>query len=644
MKLFCSIAFSLLLSLNAWGLNDNQVLFLQAEAAMQAGDFSQYKKYHKRLKQHVLLPYLEFEYLNAHLDQQPIKQIKAFQEKYANTAIAKRLQANWLNYLGAQQEWPLFDQFYQAEQAYQSHQCLRLESQLQRQTIDKSAFLEKVALMWQKPYSLPKQCDTIFDVWRKAGPVNQGIAWQRFESSYNRSNTRLARYLIRYLSDEQKLLADELLQADKHAEIWLERLAEQSVQLSSTANKLILRHLSRVGFYPQVAELIKTSPAWLSSADLIELRRVMAWHYARESGLEAIAWIHSLDNKHGLDAYLLRYAMQERDWAKYMEVFAAADSEFQQADEWLYWYAIAQEKTSLATIDEQHNASAILSKLAQQRSFYGFLAAEKLGAAIQIYTSKPEFPESLNQATEKALALPIELFLVGKLQQANQEWFWASKQFNQEQWIEAGLISHHAGWHDKSIQAFAKAQLWDAIEQRFPLAWQQQFEQQAKDKSLEASWLFAMARQESGFSALARSNAGAMGVLQLMPQTARQVANSNGFKLQLSDLYQADINIALGSSYLKQLLERFGNNYILATAAYNAGPHRVDEWLETRPFEADNWIHWVANIPFPETRQYVQNILTYSRIYQNLIGSKATSLSLAQNTTAKPTQLASTDK
>lgn len=112
--------------------------------------------------------------------------------------------------------------------------------------------------------------------------------------------------------------------------------------------------------------------------------------------------------------------------------------------------------------------------------------------------------------------------------------------------------------------------------------------------------------------------------MQLMPATAKATAKKyqiKGFK-RASDVYTPKVNIQLGSHYFKEMLARYSHNRIAAIAAYNAGPHRIDRWLKnsgSRPFDV-----WVENIPYRETRGYVQNVLAYSVIYQDILGQPQT--------------------
>lgn len=115
------------------------------------------------------------------------------------------------------------------------------------------------------------------------------------------------------------------------------------------------------------------------------------------------------------------------------------------------------------------------------------------------------------------------------------------------------------------------------------------------------------------------SPVGARGLMQLMPGTAGDVSRNLGLSVSRNDLFEPSINIRLGSEYLSQMIESFQDNRILATAAYNAGPNRVRQWLrdQAQTLPADVW---VETIPFLETRQYVQNVLVYAVIYGHRLG------------------------
>lgn len=597
--------------------HQERAVYQQALTAIQQGNAAFYPQARRLLADYPLLPYLEYAWLEQHLEQYPERQVRLFLQRHDGTFIARRLYLRWLNLLGHNRQWPVFERFYDADLANDSLQCYHFEARLAAGDKPQAVY-SRVSLFWLKPYSLPKACDRVLAQWQAQGYLNADLAWQRFLASYGDNNRQLANYLLRYLSAEDKIVADNLLNAGNQASQWLADLAAgETGKLDSSAIRRLLRNLAGQ-HHQQIASLLKQQPQLLDNDHLLEIQQVTAWHLANTaSDGQANQWLDDIDadQQPGLTEYRLRYAMQDRNWLLYQRLFNQLNDQVNNNDEWLYWYAIAQQQTGLQDDNSHFRPDAIFKLLAQRRSFYGFLAAERQHSDIAL----PALPApGINISPQLAgrLALALELFHTGELADANREWYYATRHFDSTQWHQAGLLAHQAQWHDRSIQALAKAGQWQAIDERFPLAYQSLFYRHSRNNDLHQGWLLAMARQESGFAARAESPVGAIGVLQLMPGTARQLARDMRTEFSAGKLYEPDYNIALGSRYLKNMLERFDNNYILATAAYNAGPARVSEWLAKRPL-TDDWVHWVATIPYPETRDYVKNILTYSRIYQS---------------------------
>jgi soluble lytic murein transglycosylase len=174
-------------------------------------------------------------------------------------------------------------------------------------------------------------------------------------------------------------------------------------------------------------------------------------------------------------------------------------------------------------------------------------------------------------------------------------------------------ITHEWKWHNQTIAILGKARYWDALDLRFPVLFEQDMLQASKTTGIDASWLLAIARQESAFNPSARSQVGAKGLMQIMPATGKLIAKLINKPLKhTAELLKPKRNIELGSAYLKHVYDENQQNLILATASYNAGPHRVKNWLPDQKIDADIWIE---NIPFNETRKYTRNVLAYSAIF-----------------------------
>ena len=150
--------------------------------------------------------------------------------------------------------------------------------------------------------------------------------------------------------------------------------------------------------------------------------------------------------------------------------------------------------------------------------------------------------------------------------------------------------------------------------------------------ALEPALVLAVARQESEFNQHAISSAGARGLMQLMPATARAVAGKEQVPYDRARL-TADpaYNLALGSAHLADLVTRFDGSYLLAVAAYNAGASRVQGWLleygDPRSRGMDV-INWIETIPFPETRNYVQRVFENLQVYRSVLAGRPTPITL----------------
>ena len=271
------------------------------------------------------------------------------------------------------------------------------------------------------------------------------------------------------------------------------------------------------------------------------------------------------------------------------------------------------------------NPQQIYAGLALKRGFYGFLSADILGDEYNVIDSPVQPSDELMHAIANlpAIKRAKELWEINEITWARREWYQATRNLSPSALTAAAKTAESWGWYRKSIQAMIEAKHWDDLQLRFPLAYQDQVQQAAKTTAADPTLLFAIARQESAFAYDAKSSAGALGLMQLMPATAKQTAQRAGVKkFSTRDLIRPEINIRLGSRYLDQLLNQFDGNRIFATAAYNAGPYRVKQWLSRQepgmPFDI-----WIETIPFKETRHYVQNVMVFSVIYSYRLGTQA---------------------
>ena len=163
----------------------------------------------------------------------------------------------------------------------------------------------------------------------------------------------------------------------------------------------------------------------------------------------------------------------------------------------------------------------------------------------------------------------------------------------------------------------------DAV-QRYPMPFKDDVVEAANRIGLSPAYVYGLIRQESRFILDAQSSVGASGLMQIMPATAKWTAKKIGLKnFHPEQLQQRQINIAIGTNYLKLVLDNFQGSMPMAAAAYNAGPSRPRRWRNGPQMEG---AAWAECIPFSETRDYVKKVLSNTTMYAALIQSEPQSL------------------
>jgi len=275
-------------------------------------------------------------------------------------------------------------------------------------------------------------------------------------------------------------------------------------------------------------------------------------------------------------------------------------------------------------LGQKSQALTLFQNLFHERHYYGFLAHHycKFPVNDNLHLGQTQFKqESINQFHHEPSIIRIkELLKLSRIQQAKREWLYKVSLLTEEEKLKAAQYAHHMQWHDLAISTLSQTQDSNALPFRFPLAHQPKIIHEATKHAIDPAWVFAVTRQESSFIPYAQSPVGAMGLMQLMPRTAQEVAKTlKKHYTSKQELSNPNLNIELGTAYLKNLHGFMQRYPVLATASYNAGPSRIKQWLPPNPMSADIWIE---NIPFEETRDYVQNIITYTGIYRSILGMK----------------------
>jgi len=308
-----------------------------------------------------------------------------------------------------------------------------------------------------------------------------------------------------------------------------------------------------------------------------------------------------------------RESLRRGEWARLLEVVDAMSPDQQQNVTWRYWQAVG-----LKEFQQPARARALLEELRHDYGFYGVLARERLGEKIMIPAATPVRLSDEDRAAiskDHGIQRSYALLRAGLRAEAVAEWSAAMRQRTDTELLLAALHAQESGFIDRMIAAADRTQNQHDFRLRFPAAFQDTVLAAAQEKSLSPWWVLGLIRQESRFIPDIRSSAGATGLMQIMPATGKMLAQNIGMRqperIRLTDI---SLNVRLGTTYMKQLHDRFEGSALLASAAYNAGPSRAVSWRSALPDRIEG-AAFAESIPFNETRDYVKRVLTNAVLY-----------------------------
>jgi len=354
------------------------------------------------------------------------------------------------------------------------------------------------------------------------------------------------------------------------------------------------------------------------TAQQLERRLALALARARDNrSYDRLNQVVAVDAE--VREWKVKAALLEQNWQHVAHALTGLTIEEQQKPQWQYWQA-----RSLVETGNVLKGMLIYNRLSEDRSFYGFMAADSVNKPYSI-TDKPVFlagNELETMAQQTDFRGIQELKILNREAEAKRQWWFTIKNLPKEQLMVAAKLAQQWQWDQVAIMTLVKADYWDDLTLRFPVNYLSQIQYNAYWQNLDPAIIFGVIRQESMLDKNARSAVGALGLMQIMPGTGQEIASTLHETWQAENsLLNPDVNIKYGTFYYKQLLTRFDGHFALATAAYNAGPNRVVKWLPNdRPVPADVWIE---TIPYKETRKYVTSVLSYAIIYQQRIQRNA---------------------
>ena len=575
------------------------------------------------LEEYPLYLYFRYYDLRRRLHRYPESDVAQFLSAYDDSYLAVRLRLEWLKQLARSKRWQLFLQYYRPQESTELR-CIHLTARIKTGALE--GVLADATELWLIGKSQPDECDPAFERLYASDLMNDELVWQRIRLAMENGKSSLARYLASKLRAERwQHLYDLWSQARQNPQRLLRRSKLDDDPVTREILIYALKRLSRRHLDLALTAWQKTSQSLsFSDADAGLVAKNFAIAAAREEHELRIALLDEVPPHHvdaAIERYRLREGIAERAWERLSRWTQSDPISDVSPLRWRYWRSRALEE--LGHGDEAH---VLLLELARERDYYGFLAADKLQQEYS-FNFNPVSPSPSENSG--LLAIPgvvraRELYFLNRNFQARREWAYELSKLNVRQQEVAATLAASWGWHDRAIFALGRAESYDDLHLRFPILYADLGEEYAERRGLDPARVFAIIRSESAFMADARSPAGALGLMQILPQTAREIAKRIGMRFNSAQvLRNPKPNIAIGTAYLKQMLDRYDGNFAMAAAAYNAGPHRVRQWRRDSCTTSERWIDM---IPFRETRRYVRRVLFYTTVYEWRLEKKLTRL------------------
>jgi len=587
-------------------------LYTEALGELRTGMGPRYRAIRAQLADYPLVQYLDYEALIGQVHDLKPHEAKAFLTAAAGTPLHDRFRHAYLLHKGRDRHWDSFLSV--AERAPRDVELQCYYYRAQRTVGDVNDAWQGAAALWNVGQSQDDACDILFERWMVEGPgPDEALIWSRALKAFDARTPHLIRYLKRFASPQLAVLLNELDAVYRRPDLLVTAVYAADLYHAQLVT-VGIRRLARVN-PGQARNALENSRGSQPFTDLqveamealIVRHSLFAQNAAPEPWIvETLARLRDDE----LTEIYLRHHIQEADWAAVSDGLAWLSHDVRQDDKWRYWLA----KTQMSLSDKE-SAEKTLSDLAQKRSYYGFLAAQRLNQPYQLSSAASAAENNFN---DPAVARVSELLALGEDEAARLEWRTLIARLSNAQKVAAARTAKERDWNYYAIHAANSAGAWDQLELRFPEAFKSIFNTYAEVESVSITELLSIARRESAMDPLARSPVGALGLMQVMPTTGKMVARQKGIPYDRSQLQQAEYNVAIGAHYYRGLMDRFSQHRPKALAGYNAGPHRIGRWV-TSEVPTDQWIE---SLPFKETREYVQNVLAYAVIYDQRAGRK----------------------
>ncbi|WP_242108874.1 lytic transglycosylase domain-containing protein [Luteimonas aquatica] len=565
-----------------------------------------------------LLGWLEYVSLRRNIDTLPNAQAQDFLKRYQGQAVGEAFRELWLAGTARRDDWPAFLAAWKPGIKDVKLRCAELDARQATGRADAQWTKDAQALWRSSGKSLPDGCDAPFNVLAAKGGLPPALRWERIDKAAEEWQPAVMRAAARGLPAEEFALANDYAAffeaVNDRALGWPKTARSRAMASQGLARLAKSTPVAAEAALPRFAQALGFSDAERNRV----LYQIALWTVAsyEPDAARRLNAVPEAAYDERLHEWRAREAMTRSDWRAALAAINKMGEKQRGDSRWSYFAA------RLSELAGDKAAAAPLYRAAAAKSdFHGFLAADRLGLPYALCPWDPPVNAAAKAAVARdpALVRALALNRIDRTSWALREWDDALSRFDDTQRRLAVEVAQDDGWFDRAVFGLVNVGGKNYPDEsrlyrlRFPLHHGDTIRREAAKNALDPAWVAAEIRAESVFNPRARSGANAMGLMQIVPGTGAGVAKRLGIPYAgANSLYDSDTNITIGSAYLRQMLDKYGQPYF-AIAAYNAGPTPVARWQSQRPgMDADFWIETVT---YKETREYVARVLAFSVLY-----------------------------
>jgi soluble lytic murein transglycosylase len=597
---------------------------------------------------HPLAGWVAYWELGNRLSEAQVDEVEAFYTRWSGSYVEDRLRNDWLLELGRRRDWPAFARDMPRFRMNDDREvtCYSLLAQY----MSGQDVREAARAAWLAQRELDDGCNLLAGTLFEAGQFKADDVWRGLRQAAELGRPRVARSAAAWLGAPIAQAVGELF--DNPARYLMRKPANPDLALLALMRMAAADPEAAATQFDSALQksLAGNRAAWawaqIGKQAALKQQPEAPEHYRR--ALRALPRDSDLDWSDDMLAWQVRAALrapagEPGRWSLIQRGIDAMSGNEQKEATWVFWKAramLALAPPGAAGDAERAAARVMLGDIAGQLNFYGKLATEELGGSIIV----PPAPAPLAAAerdgarNNPGFSRALQLIAMGLRNEGVREWNYTLRGLGDRELLAAAALACEREVWDRCINTSDRTHGEIDMTQRFPTPFRKEVLARARETGLDPAYIYGLIRQESRFVMDARSGAGASGLMQLMPATAKWTAKKIGLDFRPEMLADRDVNLRLGASYLKLVLDDFGGSLALAAAAYNAGPGRPRRWRDGGVFEP---AAWAESIPFNETRDYVKKVLSNTVYYGALLTGQVTSLKARLGTAIGPRDPAS---